>query len=201
MDVKQVKIELFLYASASASAMCPHCPLLTLLTIFVHMVAFGMSGFTKLFSSIVASSVWCEDDKTRLVWITMLAMSNRDGVVEASMPGLANAARVSVEDCRNAILKFESPDLDSRSTAHEGRRALKIEGGWKLLNYETYRRKLSAEERREYKAAKQAEYRAAKPKRRTRTIQHGASPSENRYVDAIENGATNEELDNIADNG
>ncbi len=118
-----------------------------------------MSGFTKLFGSIVASSIWCEDDKTRIVWVTMLAMANRDGVVEAAVPGLAHAARVSVEDCRKALDKFESPDPDSRSTEHEGRRIAKVEGGWQLLNYVTYRKKLSADERREYKALKQRQYR------------------------------------------
>jgi len=121
-----------------------------------------MSGFTKLFSSIVASSIWSEDDKTRIVWVTMLAMADKHGMVEAAVPGLANAARVSVDDCRMALEKFQNPDPDSRSTAHDGRRIEKVEGGWRLLNYEFYRHKLSADERREYKAAKQAEYRAKK---------------------------------------
>jgi len=30
-------------------------------------------GYTKLYSSIVASTMWREDDKTRIVFITMLA--------------------------------------------------------------------------------------------------------------------------------
>jgi hypothetical protein len=145
-----------------------------------------MTGFTKLFSSIVTSSVWCEDDKTRLVWITMLALANRDGIVEAALPGLANAARVSIEDCRTAIAKFESPDTDSRSSAHEGRRAEKIEGGWRLLNYEFYRRKLSAEERREYKARKQAEYRLKKSQDKPPSEKYRAR--ERRAVKALENG-------------
>lgn len=126
-----------------------------------------MSGFTKLFSSIVASSIWCEDDKTRIVWITMLALADRNGIVEAALPGLANAARVSVEECRMAVKKFQQPDPDSRSTALDGRRVEKIEGGWKLLNYERYRKKLSAEDRREYKAVKQAEYRQKKKRRKS----------------------------------
>lgn len=39
------------------------------------------SGSIKLFGSIVASTIWREDDKTRLVWITLLALSDRDGFV------------------------------------------------------------------------------------------------------------------------
>lgn len=119
-----------------------------------------MSGYTKLFSSILASSVWCEDDKTRLVWITMLAMADKDGVVEAAVPGLANTARVTVEDVLAALEKFKAPDPYSRSKDFDGRRIEDVRGGWKLLNHSFYRAKMGKEEMREYKAAKQREYRA-----------------------------------------
>lgn len=119
-----------------------------------------MSGFTKLFSSIVTSSVWSEDMPTRIVWVTMLALANRDGVVEAALPGLANAARVSLKECEAALRKFTLPDPYSRTSANQGRRIERVEGGWRLLNYGFYRKKLSAEERREYQRIKQAEYRA-----------------------------------------
>ena len=90
----------------------------------------------------------------------MLALADRFGFVSASVPGLASLARISKEKCEEALTTLSSPDPDSRSTAHEGRRIEKVEGGWNLLNYETYRRKLSAEERREYNAMKQREHRA-----------------------------------------
>ncbi len=119
-----------------------------------------MSGFTKLFSSIVMSSIWAEDNATRIIWVTMLALANRDGVVEGSVSGLANAARVSREECETALAKFESPDPESKSPAYEGRRIRRVDGGWELLNYAVYRHKLSADERREYLRIKQAEHRA-----------------------------------------
>ena len=128
---------------------------------YVHGYSFGM-GFTKLFSEIVTSSIWSEDDKTRIVWVTMLALAGPDGLVKAAVPGLANAARVSIEDCEKALAKFQEPDIYSRSQKHEGRRIERIEGGFKLLNYEFYRNTLQAEERRAYKARKQAEYRASR---------------------------------------
>lgn len=95
--------------------------------------------FTKLFSSITESTVWCEPDRTRLVWITMLAMADRHGRVWASIPGLANRARVPTEDCRTALETFLAPDADSRTEDHEGRRIEPIDGGWKLLNHQKYR--------------------------------------------------------------
>jgi hypothetical protein len=108
--------------------------------------------FTKLFSSITASTVWCEDPETKVVWITMLAMSDRLGRVSGSIPGLAAMARVSVDATRRALDKFLSPDPDSRSKEVEGRRIEVIDGGWRLINYKKYREMRDEEERKQYKA-------------------------------------------------
>ena len=121
-----------------------------------------MSGYTKLFSSILASTVWREDTVTRIVWITLLAMADKNGVAEGSVPGLADFARVSVEDARKALERLSAPDADSRSLEHDGRRIAKIDGGWQILNHAKYRNKMSADERREYQRLKQAEYRKRK---------------------------------------
>ena len=69
----------------------------------------------------------------------MLAMADSRGRVWGSIPGLANRARVSVEDCRSAIKFFMEPDSDSRTKEHEGRRIEEIDGGWRLLNHGKYR--------------------------------------------------------------
>lgn len=121
-----------------------------------------MSGYTKLFSEIIMSTVWRENDKTRIVWITMLAIRDRWHVVNASIPGLADAARVSISDCREALHILSSPDPDSRSKDFEGRRIKEVDGGWLILNGEKYRNKMSLDERREYNRIKQAEYRGKK---------------------------------------
>lgn len=121
-------------------------------------------SFTKLFSSITASTIWCEPNHVRIVWITMLSMSDQHGHVAASIPGLAAIARVSVDECRQSIKLFLSPDRDSRTKAHEGRRIEEIDGGWKLLNYAFYREKIDKENRREY----QAEW--AKNKRKSNNV-------------------------------
>jgi hypothetical protein len=100
-----------------------------------------MTGYTKLFSSIVASTIWREDDKTRIVWITMLALSDQDGFVEGSIPGLADLARVTVADCEQAIKKLQQPDKYSRTPDHDGRRIEVIDGGWFIVNRAKYRDK------------------------------------------------------------
>lgn len=117
-------------------------------------------SFTKLFQSITASTIWCEDHATRIVWVTMLAMvENENGYVGASVPGLAAAARVTVEECEVALAKFRAPDKYSRTKEHEGRRIVDADGGWILLNYAKYRSKSKKEERQEQNRA------AAKRKR------------------------------------
>lgn len=95
--------------------------------------------FTKLFSSITASTIWAEPDHTRLVWITMLAMSDQHGRIHASIPGLANMARVSIEKCEEALAALKSPDKYSRTKDHDGRRIEDMDGGWRLLNHAKYR--------------------------------------------------------------
>jgi hypothetical protein len=52
----------------------------------------------------------------------MLAMADKRGRVWASIPGLANRARVPVEAAQQAIDHFLSPDLYSRTKDNEGRR-------------------------------------------------------------------------------
>jgi hypothetical protein len=99
------------------------------------------TSFTKLFSSITKSTVWCEPHTTVRVWITMLADCDRRGEVHGSVPGLANLARVTVAECETALATFLAPDPYSRTPDNEGRRIETIPGGWRLLNYDHYRGK------------------------------------------------------------
>jgi len=107
-----------------------------------------MAGYTPLFNEIVTSSVWNESNPTRIVWITMLALADKEGVVNASASGLAPVARVTLEECEKAIDILSSPDKDSRSPEYEGRRIIKIDGGWQVINHKKYREK--AKSRAEY---------------------------------------------------
>jgi hypothetical protein len=108
------------------------------------------TGFTKLFSSIITSSIWGEDDKTRIMWITMLATADATGHVDGSVPGMATVARMSIPEAEAAIHRLLQPDPYSRTTAHEGRRLEEVEGGWQILNYAFYREKGRSQDRKEY---------------------------------------------------
>jgi len=114
-----------------------------------------MANYTKLFSSILQSTVWHMKDSYRLLWISMLALADQDGIVEAAVPGLAHTARISLEDCEAGLATFMEPDPYSRTPDNEGRRIEKINGGWRLLNFELYRDRKSQEETRRKAAERQ----------------------------------------------
>jgi hypothetical protein len=105
-----------------------------------------MAGFSKLFSSILTSTLWGESHATVRVWIAMLAACDAEGVVEGSIPGFAHLARVSPEEMRQALSILLAPDPDSRTKDHDGRRIEAIEGGWLILNYLKYREVAQAQE-------------------------------------------------------
>lgn len=96
-------------------------------------------NFVKLYGSILDSSVWSEDAFTRLVWITMLAMADEDGIVRAATPGLARRSNIPIEACETALVVLSSPDKYSKSPEHDGRRVQAIDGGWVILNHRKYR--------------------------------------------------------------
>jgi hypothetical protein len=120
-----------------------------------------MSSFTKLHDSILTSTIWREDPATKVVWVTFLAMADQDGIVESTIPGLAAMANVTIAEAETAIQKFLSPDRYSRTPDFGGRRVETTEGGWRLLNYEKYRAKLSLEYRRERDRLRQQRHRRA----------------------------------------
>ena len=110
------------------------------------------SGYTKLFSDIVDSSIWSERDEVRIVWVTMLALCDADGFIRGSVNWLAHKARVSPNDCQEALAKFEAPDPISRTPDNEGRRIQTVEHGWLILNHHIFRARngLSSDPRRVY---------------------------------------------------
>ena len=105
--------------------------------------------YVKLFNDILQSSLWDEDNETRIVWITLLALADEDGMVHAVPSAIARMARIEPEATQRALEVFQSPDSDSRSSDFEGRRIDKVEGGFLILNYMRRRRLRSRAEQRE----------------------------------------------------
>ena len=122
-------------------------------------------GFSLLWSKILYSSLWIKESKeTRLVWIALMALRDSKGVIQASMVGLADAAKVSPDECRKAIKTLTSPDKDDTSGIEEGRRLREIPGGWEIVNHDLYR--FSTEAKREFWRTDKAERRAVKAEKK-----------------------------------
>ncbi len=115
--------------------------------------------YAKLFSSITESSLWSEPKEVRLLFVTMLAKADQTGFVEASVPGLARVANLTVEETVAALSALQHPDTFSKNPDHEGRRITTVPGGFMLLNYEDYRSRRNVAERQEYMRRYMREYR------------------------------------------
>lgn len=146
-----------------------------------------MSGYTKLFSTILDSTVWTNTPKeVKLLWITMLLKKDRDQIVRASLVGLAKCAELTIEEAETALEFLMSPDKNSHSKDHDGRRVLKVDDGWFIVQGQKYRDLLSVEERREYNRKYMAEYRAAQKKK---ALSKGKPmDGEEKYLKEIEEG-------------
>lgn len=123
----------------------------------------------------------------------MLAMADSKGRVWASVPGLANRARVPLEDAEEAINRFLSPDKYSRTPDHEGRRIEPIDGGWRLLNHEKYRSVRDEESAKESKR-RYINARRAKEREASSTVEQSRTPS-----NTEERGRDNAEADTEAE--
>lgn len=97
--------------------------------------------FVKIDCKILDKSIWRESPGVCKVWITLLAMADSDGLVEASITGIADRAKMSIEETEVAIIKFQQPDKWSTNQENEGRRIERITEGFKILNYQQYRNK------------------------------------------------------------
>lgn len=105
-----------------------------------------MPGYEKVFRGMLGSSVWGESSDTRVVWMTLILSCDQQGIVEASVGGLARLANVSREAALAAIERLSSPDEDSRTPDLEGRRIEAVSGGWRIVNYLQYREKAQDKE-------------------------------------------------------
>lgn len=91
--------------------------------------------YNKLFTKILDSSIWLESTTTRIVWLTFLAAMDEDGYAHfAAIGNLANRARVTEDEAREAVSCLEAPDENSSNKENEGRRIERVPGGWVVLN-------------------------------------------------------------------
>lgn len=171
-------------------------------------------AFVKLDCGILDSTLWIDRD-CRELFITALLMARPFelkesvrqiavrsldytgfeappgwyGLIEAASTGIINRAGMEIERGMAALERLGSPEMESRTPDFEGRRLIRISGGFLALNYAKYRDKDHTA------AVRQKRYRQKLSKRKARRID--ARAGEAAYESAAENGASDAQLDSI----
>src|SRR5580765_8360693 len=123
-------------------------------------------AYSKLYSSIVHSSLWTEPDHIRILFITLLAIADQEGYVFGSRNGLIRLANLDPDQCAEAdpFLALMEPDKDSsdllRNPENEGRRIEAVDGGFQILNFLYYRSLRNDDDRRRTNREAQRRHRA-----------------------------------------
>lgn len=135
--------------------------------------------FVKLDCKILDSTLWPDRD-AREIFITALLMAMPEeiikpapqikvrsleqtgfsappgwyGVVHAAGCGIVHRAGIDLELGLSALERLGEPDYESRTPDYEGRRMIRIDGGYLILNYDKYRQRdeSSAERSKRYRA-------------------------------------------------
>lgn len=105
------------------------------------------------------SSLWAEDAETCKLWITILALKDRNHIVTKNLIGLSHASRIPIDRTREIIEKFLSPDPYSTTPDHEGRRLKELPEGYLVLNGEKYREMGWSDDKKEYERQRKRDYR------------------------------------------
>ena len=122
--------------------------------------------FVKLDCKILDSTLWLDIDASRIFitallmaapWDTETAMPQLDvntmkpngwqvpagwyGLVPAAGPGIVRRAGLEIKAGMAALARLGAPEPESRSPSYGGRRLVRIDGGYVVLNYMHYREK------------------------------------------------------------
>lgn len=170
-------------------------------------------GFVKLDCGIVRSTLWF-DPPARDVFITALllaaprefvdpveelafdsleptgwvAPSGWYGFVDSSAPGLIHTAQVDAEKGNAALARLAAPEKVSKSKNFEGRRMIRVDGGYVILNYIKHRERdhTSPTRSKNWRDRRKAKEAAATATRRDVTPEHRNDTQADEDADADE---------------
>lgn len=109
--------------------------------------------FAKVFEQIFDSSI-AQDYTVRHMFIDLLILADPTGAVDMTHEAIARRTNVPLEKVRHCIEELCQPDVKSRSTLEDGKRIVPLDShrdwGWKIVNYQHYRKIRDQEARRSY---------------------------------------------------
>lgn len=113
------------------------------------------------------------------------------GLVRAAGQGIVRRHGMELETGLSALERLGSPELDSRTPDFEGRRMVRVDGGYIILNYDLYRTK-------DHTAAQRSKRYRSKRKPR-KSSKSGPLTGESETIQKLESGEiTQEQADAIA---
>jgi len=118
--------------------------------------------YAKLFTSIYQGTLR-GDSHGLLVFTNLIAHADSAGHVDIHPRAIADEVGLTLEQVKEALLKLEAPDSESRSPELDGRRIVRLndhrDWGWVVVNYLKYRAIRDEEDRREQNRLAQQRWR------------------------------------------
>lgn len=124
-----------------------------------------MDFYAPIFSKIVDSSLWDEEDYVVKVFLTMLAKKDADHVVRATAYAIGRWSRKTEKEVLEALKILSRPDKNRlEPQPYDGRRIVKLEEGWLVVNGKYYKELAQQVSERARKARWAREHRSKVPK-------------------------------------
>jgi len=124
--------------------------------------------FAKVFEQIYDSSI-AEDYNCRRMFMDLLVLADPTGAVDMTHEAIARRTNVPFDEVVRYVTLLCQPDPKSRSKMEEGKRLVPLDKnrdwGWKIVNYQHYRKLKDEEARRSYFRDAQRKSRANKKKK------------------------------------
>lgn len=109
--------------------------------------------FAKVFEQIFDSSI-ATDYTVRHMFIDLLILADPTGAVDMTPDAISRRTNVPQETVERCITELCQPDVKSRSPLEDGKRLVPLDShrdwGWKIVNYQHYRKIRDQEARRSY---------------------------------------------------
>ena len=98
--------------------------------------------YGKIFEQIYDSTIISHGGDVIYVFMSMIVLSDKDGILSMSLPALARRIAKDEESVRKAVDVLENPDTSSNSKDYEGRRIIPLSEvtdgmenrGWFIIN-------------------------------------------------------------------
>jgi len=109
--------------------------------------------YSKVFQQIFDSSI-SDDHVVRHVFMDLLVLADRHGVVDMTIGAIARRTNVPFDVVSHAVTKLTGPDPASRTETEDGRRMIPLDDhrdwGWTIVNFSHYNAMRNEDARREY---------------------------------------------------